>query len=167
MSTSFSPLGLATAQNLPSRGGKVRFIGHVHDPAEQGGAMTEVTVDSAAEESVCPKDWGSQFGLQPVAPDDQIAFVNASGGRIIHYGSRKVVVAAVDGQHLGMTFQVTDVKKPLLAVSRLLEHGNIVKFGPLLGDSFVQNVATGSKLMLERRGNSWVISGSLAASAGF
>eukprot|EP00973_Karenia_brevis_P088142 12221346-Karenia_brevis.AAC.1 len=29
-----------------------------------GGGETEVTVDSGAEESVCPWDWGQQFGCR-------------------------------------------------------------------------------------------------------
>ena len=106
----------------PERMPETVFIGTVKKP--EGAMTTEVTVDSAAEESVCPVGWGKQFGLQPVPEDQQTTFVNASGGRITHYGSRKVVVAAASGEHLGMNFQVTDVKKPLLAVSRLIEHGN-------------------------------------------
>ncbi len=30
------------------------------------GDWTEVTVDSAAEESVCPRGWGTQYGIKPV-----------------------------------------------------------------------------------------------------
>ena len=128
---------------------------------------TEVTVDSAAEESVCPPAWGQQFGLTPVPPDQQTSFVNASGGHIAHHGSRQVIVNSVKGQKLSMRFQVTDVQKPLLAVSRLLEQGNVVQFGKQPGHSFIMNVDTGDKLMLERRGNSWVIPGSLASAEGF
>ena len=62
-----------------------------------------------------------------------------------------------------MNFQVTDVRKPLIAVSRLCEQGNRVQFGPNDDDNFIQNVVNGQKLHLERRGNSWVISGKLAA----
>ena len=96
-----------------------------------------------------------------------MTFVNASGGAISHYGSRKVVVSSAGGRNLEMIFQVTDVKKPLLAVSRLIERGNVVQFGPRPGDNFIQSVTTGDKLQLERRGNSWVIPGQLAAARGF
>ena len=128
---------------------------------------TEVTVDSAAEGSVCPAGWGQQFGLEPVAPERRMTFVNASGGRIEHHGSRRVIISSVTGKKLSMNFQVTDVQKPLLAVSRLIEQGNIVQFGKLPGHSFIQNIASGEKLLLERRGNSWVIPGALAPVEGF
>ena len=66
-----------------------------------------------------------------------------------------------------MNFQVTDVQKPLLAVSRLIEQGNIVQFGKRPGESYIQHISTGEKLQLERRGNSWVIPGPLATHEGF
>ena len=33
--------------------------------------MIEITVDSAAEESVCPHAWGKQFGLREVGGEDE------------------------------------------------------------------------------------------------
>ena len=64
----------------------------VMDVQFPNGNWTEITVDSAAEESVCPKDWGQQFAI---APSDQMNLVNASGGKINHYGKRDVTVQAV------------------------------------------------------------------------
>ena len=63
---------------------------------------------------------------------------------------------------LGVGFQVTDVKKPLMAVSRICEKGNIVQFGPDMQHNFIQNIANGEKLYLKRRGNSYVLQGELA-----
>ena len=137
------------------------------DEQDVCGVSTEVTVDSAAEESVCPAHWAQQFGVQPVPKGRQISLVNASGGKIAHYGSRKVVMATTSGQNLDMTFQVTDVKKPLLAVSRLCERGNLVQFGPRPEDNFIQSVSTGDKILLRRRGNSRVIPGELADGGDF
>ena len=53
------------------------------------GTRGTITVDSGAEESVCPWDWGSQF---PVREGQKRRFRNASGGIIPHWGSREVVV---------------------------------------------------------------------------
>ena len=53
------------------------------------GSRGTITVDSGAEESVCPWDWGSQF---PVREGPKRKFRNASGGIIPHWGSREVVV---------------------------------------------------------------------------
>ena len=120
--------------------------------------MTEITVNSAAEESVCPRGWAEQFGMKPVEPGKEMKLVNASGGRIAHWGSRRVQVhAAGVGRPLDIGFQVTDVKKPLLSVRRLCEQGNVVQFGQDSQNSFVMNVETGDRIPLERRGNSWVI----------
>ena len=132
------------------------------------GVTTEITVDSAAEESVCPLRWAEQFGLDPVEKGREMKLVNASGGRINHWGCRKVVVhPAEGGRPLEMGFQVTDVKKPLLAVSRLCERGNLVQFGPEPHQNFVMNVATGERLTMLRRGNSWVLPGEFAEAGRF
>lgn len=122
------------------------------------GVLTEITVDSAAEESVCPMGWAEQFGMTPVEPDKAMKLVNASGGRIAHWGSRRVRVQAAGVERpLDIGFQVTDVKKPLLSVRRLCEQGNVVQFGEDSRSSFVMNVETGERIPLQRRGNSWVI----------
>ena len=122
------------------------------------GAMAEITVDSAADESVCPQSWAEQFRMEAVEPGKQLKLVNASGGKIQHWGSRRVRVHAVGVKRpLDIGFQVTDVKKPLLSVRRLCEQGNVVQFGQDSRTSFVQNVATGEQIPLERKGNSWVI----------
>ena len=57
-----------------------------------GGEKTEITVDSGAEENVCPWEWGAQFETK--AADKWMHFRNASGGHIEHYGKRDVLVAS-------------------------------------------------------------------------
>ena len=52
--------------------------------------IIEITVDSAAEESVCPHAWGKQFGLREEG--EKMNSVNAIGGKINYYGQRQVVV---------------------------------------------------------------------------
>ena len=49
-----------------------------------------ITVDSGAEESVCPLGWGEMCGLEPVKPGKELRMINAGGGAMKHYGSRKV-----------------------------------------------------------------------------
>eukprot|EP00973_Karenia_brevis_P095713 12428763-Karenia_brevis.AAC.1 len=55
-----------------------------------GGGSTDITVDSGAEESVCPWEWGQQFGCRAVG--EPLKFRNASGKKIHHLGSRDVEV---------------------------------------------------------------------------
>ena len=57
-----------------------------------GGEKTEVTVDSGAEENVCPWEWGQEFGIYE--PGNWMKFRNASGGLINHWGERRVVVTS-------------------------------------------------------------------------
>ena len=57
----------------------------------------------------------------------------------------------------GLKFQVTDVKKPLLAVRRQVEQGNVASFGPGPGHNYIKNLETGKKIPMERRGGSFVI----------
>ena len=53
---------------------------------------------------------------------------------------------------MSLTFQVTSVNKPLLAVKRVTEKGNHVSFGPKVEDNFIENKATGDKIMLRPNG---------------
>ena len=57
-----------------------------------GGGKTEITVDSGAEENVCPWNWGSQFPVK--VADEWLNFKNASGGSMEHYGQREVHVVS-------------------------------------------------------------------------
>ena len=45
-----------------------------------GGGRTQIRVDSGAEENVCPKEWGKQFGLAEA--DEWMRLASASGGPI-------------------------------------------------------------------------------------
>ena len=58
-----------------------------------GGGETEITVDSGAEENVCPYEWGKQFGIEKDVK--HMNFFNASGGRIKHLGKREVQVVSL------------------------------------------------------------------------
>ena len=56
-----------------------------------------------------------------------------------------------------MTFQVTDVTKPLASVARITERGNIVQFGPKAEDNFILSISTKRKIPFERRGGTCVM----------
>ena len=40
-----------------------------------------ITIDSGAEESVCPLSWGEDFGLRQVQPGQEMNMFNAGGGK--------------------------------------------------------------------------------------
>ena len=57
-----------------------------------GGEKTEITVDSGAEDNVCPWEWGKQFKMMDA--DTWMLFKDASGGTIAHHGKRDVQVVS-------------------------------------------------------------------------
>ena len=119
--------------------------------------LGEITIDSAAEESVCPREWCKEFGTKD--PEKWLKFVNASGGAMGHYGERtaKFKVEGENSAIMSLNFQVSDVQKPLAAVRRIVEKGNIVQFGPRDEDNFVVNAVGGVKVMMVKKGGSCVI----------
>ena len=87
----------------------------------------EIVVDSAADESCSPIGVGDAF---PTTPSKRnILLKTANGGEMGHYGEMRITFTH-DGDEgkevVGLKFQVTDVRKPLLAVRRLVEHGSVV-----------------------------------------
>jgi hypothetical protein len=118
----------------------------------------EITIDSAAEESVCPKDWGAEFGTKE--PARWLKFVNASGGAMGHYGERLAKFQVEGGKEsaiMSLNFQVSDVQKPLAAVRRIVEKGNTVHFGPNAEDNFIRSATSGAKIMMVKKGGSYVV----------
>ena len=62
----------------------------VIDMLMDGGKAEEITIDSAAEESVCPERWAEEFGIQRVEKGKELMLMGANGSDIPHYGMRKV-----------------------------------------------------------------------------
>ncbi len=116
----------------------------------------EIVIDSAAEESVCPKSWGAVFGTKP--SDKRMRFINASGGEMGHYGERTANFRTIgESAVMSLKFQVSDVQKPLAAVRRISEKGNRVVFGPGEQDNYIENVVTGKRIYMVKKGGSYVV----------
>ena len=108
----------------------------------------EVTVDSGAEESV----WPAKL-LQEI-PTVRKKFLVANGQEMGHYGRKKIKFGGETGSVKTMSFEVTDVTKPLVAVRRIMEKGNEVHFGK---ECYIRNVHTGERIPMRRKGGSYVI----------
>ena len=116
----------------------------------------EITVDSAADESCWPEDMGGAFQIR--ASKRNIRLRAANGTDMKHLGEKDVTFKDSDsGTVMGMTFQVTEVKKALAAVWRLAEKGNIVQFGPEEHHNYILNLATKKKIKMQRKGGSYVL----------
>ena len=132
--------------------------GVLEDGKVESRVSGEIIVDSGAAESVCPWEWAEQFPIREVAPGRERSFVNASGGRMGHYGERQVV-CGVKGLSapVAMKFQVSDARHPLASVARITEQGNIVQFGPQQQDNYIYNPSTDEKVLLRRKGKKFVM----------
>ena len=115
---------------LGIRGGNTghRDIGNMDNKGNRVG----ITIDSAAEESVCPEGWGKhEFGTLGFGKLGRMDFRAANGSRIQHFGRRRALFKGIGKKGvLGMELQVSEVRKPLAAVWRIAEKGNRVCFGP-------------------------------------
>ena len=113
----------------------------------------KVTVDSGAGESVWPS--GALGGADAVATNS-VGFIAANGSRMKNMGTKRVVFIK-DQKRRAMGFHVTEVRKPLAAVSRIAEKGNIVQFGPKPEDCFIQNIQTKEKMMMQLEKGTYVL----------
>ena len=68
-----------------------------------------------------------------------------------HYGEKEAKFTT-GGRGPVMGFQVSDVQKPLAAVWRIADKGNLVQFGPNPEDNFIQNVITKRKIPMIKNG---------------
>ena len=118
----------------------------------------EIVIDSAADESVCPKEWGKAFRTRVIPENEKIKLRSANGGKIEHYGEK--IVSFKSGGHddtKGMRFQVCDVQRPLAAVWRIVEQGNVVQFGPTAEDNYIWDPQMQEKIQMRRKGRSFVL----------
>ena len=63
------------------------MIGQIEKNGWTRRGRSEVTVDSAADESVCPKEWGDVFDLKDVEPGREMKLTNANGEKLSITGS--------------------------------------------------------------------------------
>ena len=120
----------------------------------------DIVVDSAADESCWPKGQGDAFPTKPSKRN--LVLKTANGGTMGHYGEKDIAFQN-GGDIGGLKFQVTDVTKPLLAVRRLVEKGNVVSFGPEDNQNYIHNTTSGKRVPMEKKGGSFVIRAAFVA----
>ena len=120
-----------------------------------GARLVEAVVDSGAVNSVTPPgvfdtkmqpSEMSKAGRKYRGPD---------GSRIPNFGQQEVEFATAEGHKCGLTMQVADVERPLIAVSHLSESGNDVILGKKGGK--IVNTKTKRTIAVERKGNLYVL----------
>ena len=111
-------------------------------------ARGKITVDSGAAESVWPEDLLPEVMTRPsVGSRAGVNYVAANGQKMPNLGEKKIQFKTKDDLNSSTTFQVTQVKKPLAAVSKITEKGNWVCFGP--GEAYIHNIATDKRTHLD------------------
>ena len=116
----------------------------------------KITVDSGAGVSVWPVAWGCPGKKLPGS--STIKLEAANGTPIKTYGE-KMVNFGMDGVRgkAGMKFLVSDVHKPLAAVSAIVAAGNEVVFEKGKHDSYILNPRTGEKAALRRERGTYTL----------
>jgi hypothetical protein len=116
----------------------------------------DIIVDSAADESCWPAGQGDAFPTRPARKELKLR--TANGGEMKHYGEKQVTFKYAGAKvPVGLKFQVTDVKRPLLAVRRLVEKGNVVMLSGVSGESYVYNKEAKMRIPIVKKGGSFVI----------
>ena len=120
-----------------------------------GARAVEVLVDSGAAESVMPD------GMLPhvVKPNASSlageSYYTACGKKVPCKGEQIVDFTTREGHDCKLTFQVTDVTKPLLSVAQLVASGHKVEFEKAGGTN--ANKATGKTKRFVRRAGLYVL----------
>ena len=86
-------------------------------------------VDSAADESCWPVGEGDAYPTKTASR--KMVLRTANGGDMQHYGKKEIIFKYEGGEDkdpVGLKFQVTDVRKPLMSVAKICDTGPKVTF---------------------------------------
>ena len=81
--------------------------------------VDHILVDSGAATHVCPKDYATQFPLEPLEASTPQLFT-ATDDPVQVYGIRRVYYQC-QGQRVVIPYFACDVKYPIISVSRLID----------------------------------------------
>jgi len=122
------------------------------DEKKEVNEVIEVTVDSGAGKNVWPKSRKTAGEIEPLKK--MIKLVAANGTRIGVHGE-KTIQFVKDGRKCGMKYLITDVTKPLAAVSAMVDEGNRVVFDS--EGSYVECKKTGQRIYMKRSNGTFVM----------
>jgi len=115
--------------------------------------IVEVTVDSGAARSVWPR---RKKGVKRQKIQGKKPKLAAANGTCIEVDGEALLEFKMSGRRCGMKFLDADVKKPLGAVSAMVDEGNTVVFSRKWG-SFVENDITSERIPMSRKGGTYVM----------
>ena len=86
-------------------------------------------MDSGAADSVAPEDIASWVPVAESAGSKRGQhYLSASGDRLPNLGQKRLQVVTDEGKETTTTYQIADVTRPLCAVSKACDSGNVVVF---------------------------------------
>ena len=117
----------------------------------------EVTVDSGACDTVLPTDECTEIALQESPQSKQgLEYEVANGDTIPNLGERRCIMMTQNSQvPKRIAFQVADVHKPLLSVTRAADMGYDCVLGKMGG--WLQDSRSKERIPIERKGNLYVM----------
>ena len=119
--------------------------------------MIEVIADSGACETVMPKHLCGNIKLHESAGSKAgVEYEVASGKAILNLGERRCEIYCEGaGNSMMMHFQVADIHRPLLSLSRAADQG----FRSVLDQygGYLEDTTTGEQIPIQRRGNLYIM----------
>jgi hypothetical protein len=112
-------------------------------------------VDSGAAETVCKKSDAKDFSPIYGGSESLTKYIMPNGEIVENDGEKHLKVKTAEGEKFIVRTQLTDVRKPLMSVSKVCDEGNIVVFKQNGG--YIQNEKTGKKTSFSREGNVYAL----------
>jgi hypothetical protein len=120
-----------------------------------GAVLIEAVVDSGAADPVARAGtFSGKVGPSAMSKAGR-KYRGPDGTRIVNEGQQSVHFTSDEGHRCGMTWQIADVERPLIAVSHLSAAGNKVVFTKTGGE--IVNNATGKTIRIQRKGGVYVL----------
>jgi hypothetical protein len=113
------------------------------------------TVDAGAAEIVCEKSDAKEFPTIYGGSESLTKYIMPNGEIVENDGEKHLKVKTAEGEKFIVRTQLTDVRKPLMSVSKVCDEGNIVVFKQNGG--CIQNEKTGKKTSFSREGNVYAL----------
>ena len=113
------------------------------------------TVDSGAAETVCKKSDAKDFPTIYGGSESLTKYIMPNGEIVENDGEKHLKVKIAEGEKFIVRTQLTDVRKPLMSVSKVCDEGNIVVFNQ--NGEYIQSEKTGKKTSFSREGNVYAL----------
>ena len=129
--------------------------GHLDNVTTCEWVKVETVLDSGAAESVAPSSVAPWVEVrESIGSKNGQTYQSASGTKIANQGEKKLQVVTEEGIEAEATFQIADVTRPLSAVSKICDKGNMVVFTHEGG--FIQN-HLGNRTFFRRENNVYMM----------